>query len=69
MVTKDVPPYAIVAGVPAKIIKYRFDEPTRQKLLQSRWWELPDQTLRDNINLFQIQLTEQIADQIIDKTR
>lgn len=69
VVTKDVPPYAIVAGVPAKIIKYRFDEPTRQKLLKSRWWELPDQTLRDNINLFQTQLTEQIADQIIDKTR
>ena len=39
VVTKDVPPYAIVGGVPAKIIKYRFDEPTRNKLLASKWWE------------------------------
>lgn len=38
VVTKDVPPYAIVCGVPAKIIKYRFDEDTINKLLAIRWW-------------------------------
>jgi len=41
VVTKDVPPYAIIAGVPAKIIKYRFDEITIEKLLNSEWWTLP----------------------------
>ena len=39
-VNKDVPPYAIVAGVPAKIIRYRFDEATIEKLIKSKWWEL-----------------------------
>jgi acetyltransferase-like isoleucine patch superfamily enzyme len=39
IVTKDVPPYAIVGGAPAKVIKYRFDESVREELLKSRWWE------------------------------
>ena len=45
VVTKDVPPYAIVAGVPAKIIKYRFDEDTIAQLLKTKWWNLSDEEL------------------------
>lgn len=45
VVTKDVPPYAIVGGVPAKVIKYRFDEELIEGLLESKWWELDEQTL------------------------
>lgn len=40
VVTKDVPDYAIVAGVPAKIIGYRFESNTIQKLLNLKWWNL-----------------------------
>lgn len=40
VVTKDVAPYAIVGGNPAKIIRYRFDEPTISTLLELRWWDL-----------------------------
>ena len=40
VVTKDVPPYAIVAGVPAKVIKYRFDDATISKLLKIKWWNM-----------------------------
>ncbi len=39
IVTKDVPPYAIVGGVPAKIIRYRFSEKVIEKLLASKWWQ------------------------------
>jgi len=42
MVTKNVPPYAIVGGVPAKIIRYRFDEKTIANLLELQWWNLPE---------------------------
>ena len=41
IVTKDVPPYAIVAGNPARILRYRFSPEEIAGLLESRWWELP----------------------------
>lgn len=41
VVTKDVPPYTIVAGNPAKIIRKRFDEKTILQLLQIKWWDWP----------------------------
>lgn len=39
VVTKDVPNFAVVAGVPAKIIKYRFSEEEQSQILHSMWWE------------------------------
>lgn len=39
VVARDVPPYAIVGGVPAKVIRYRFDAETIKELLELRWWE------------------------------
>lgn len=41
VVTKAVPDYALVAGCPAAVMKFRFDEATRERLLATRWWELP----------------------------
>jgi acetyltransferase-like isoleucine patch superfamily enzyme len=41
VVREDVPPYAIVGGVPAKVIRYRFDERTIERLIESQWWMLP----------------------------
>lgn len=39
LVTKDIPPFAIAVGQPAKVIKYRFDEETINDLLKIRWWD------------------------------
>ncbi|HEY1096735.1 MAG TPA: CatB-related O-acetyltransferase [Alphaproteobacteria bacterium] len=47
VVTKDVAPYAIVGGVPAKLIRHRFDEETIQQLLELKWWELDADQLND----------------------
>ena len=41
VVTKDVPPYAVVGGVPAKIIKYRFSPEIIQELTALKWWDYP----------------------------
>jgi len=45
VVTRDVPPYAIVAGNPARIIKYRFDSETIAELLELKWWNWSIETV------------------------
>lgn len=47
VVTKDVPPYTVVAGSPAKVIRKRFDDATVEALLELQWWDLPEGELKD----------------------
>ena len=64
VVTRDVPPYAIVIGSPAKIYKFRFDEPIIERLLRWKWWDWPDDLLRMNIDLFKSNLTEDMIEKV-----
>ena len=53
VVTKDVPPYAMVGGVPAERIGWRFDESTRDQLLDIEWWKWSDEKIKRNRSFFQ----------------
>jgi acetyltransferase-like isoleucine patch superfamily enzyme len=52
VVSKPVPPYAVVAGSPARIIRYRFEREIRDRLLALRWWEWEDAKIHRLLPLF-----------------
>lgn len=52
LVNHDVPPYAIVGGIPARIIKKRFNEETIKKLQSNKWWEKGEEWIMQNADTF-----------------
>ncbi len=52
VVVKDVPPYAIVGGVPARILKYRFPPEQIERLLDLKWWNKSDDWLKSHVESF-----------------
>lgn len=64
VVTKDVEPYTIVGGVPAKEIKKRFDDETIKQLLEICWWNFDVQTIKDNIELFSKRINEDVLQRL-----
>lgn len=65
VVTHDVEDYEIVAGVPARHLGWRFNEETRVKLKESRWWELPLEIIERNSGLFSKDIDEEVLNQIL----
>lgn len=53
IVTKDVPPYAIVAGAPARVIRYRFSQNVIKKLLAIKWWDWPHEQIEKKYKIFE----------------
>ncbi len=51
VVSRDVPPYAVAAGNPARIVKKRFDEPTIEKLMALQWWHWSEEKIRRAVHL------------------
>ena len=67
LVSKDVEPYSIVGGNPAKLIKYRFDEETISKLLEIKWWDWEDEKIKENVSLLCNDGIQKFVDKFYDE--
>jgi len=69
VVNRDVAPYSIVVGIPAKKIRLRFDERICSKLLNLRWWDWPDELLKKRIDFFSDKDFEDPLDKYLQEDR
>lgn len=64
VVTKNIPPYAIVVGNPARVIRMRCDDKWIERVEKIQWWDFPEHVIKDNLNLFQADLTLEVIEQL-----
>lgn len=66
VVTKDIPPYTIVGGIPATVIKHRFDEDVMKQLMPCDYNDLTDSKIKDNIELLYTPVNRENVNKIIE---
>lgn len=66
VVTKDIPPYAIAVGVPARVIGYRCDEKLIDSLLEVKWWDWPNEVLIENMDYI---INNDITEETVNKLK
>ena len=69
VVTKDVPPYTIVGGIPAKIIRTRFSSDIIDKLLEIKWWDKNLDFIKNNVELFHFPLSAENQQDILNNIK
>lgn len=65
VVTRDVPPYAVAVGAPAKVVRLRFDEVVIQRILASGWWEWSPEEIAGRAGLFTQPVTADLLDEYL----
>lgn len=66
VVTKDVPPYAVVAGNPGRVIRMRCSDEIIEKMLEVEWCNFPSNIIRSNFKVFESELTMDIVDKLFE---
>ncbi len=69
VLTKDVAPFAIVGGVPAQLIRWRFPAAIQQRILRNPWWEKSLRELAANLDYFEVPVSPAILDALADAPR
>lgn len=54
VVHRDIPPYAIATGLPARVVKYRFDDETIEYLLNLKWWDFHEKKIEEHLKAFTV---------------
>jgi acetyltransferase-like isoleucine patch superfamily enzyme len=64
VVTKDLEPYSVAAGNPAKVLRKRFQDKHIERLLNLKWWDLPYDIIWQNVNLLRTEVTDSLLDKL-----
>jgi len=67
VVTRDVPPFSVAVGAPAKVIKYRFSKKTIEKLLDISWWHFEHKTIINNKDFFSTVINDETINSLSKK--
>lgn len=70
VLTHNVLPYEIVAGVPARHLGWRFSENIRNRLNEIKWWNFPEEVIKEHLDLFDGEVTPELLEKLeyISKT-